>query len=348
MPNPIYRIIDANINRAGEGLRVLEDVVRFWLNNASLAEQLKSCRHRVVRTVDSLGMSLLSSRDVAGDIGFPEASANTTQGSIIETVRANSKRIEESMRILEEICKIPETAIVADHLIYQEIRYAVYEIEKEIVEALQKRAMNDRIKGLYVIADTASMGGRDEIEVVSAAIAGGASLIQLRDKSRTRAQLLPLARQIRNVCKENKVVFILNDYPDIAVLSEADGVHIGIEDLPIIEVRKLLGWDKIIGYSAPEIESAIKAEKEGADYIAAGSVFPSPTKPGRDVIGPERLEALKKVVNIPVVAIGGINSGNIHKVVNTGIAAVAVITAVLGENDVQAATRILVKKMAKL
>jgi thiamine-phosphate pyrophosphorylase len=151
--------------------------------------------------------------------------------------------------------------------------------------------------------------------------------------------LVPLARELKKVCAEYGVLFIVNDYLDLAIASDADGLHIGQEDLPIETARKMLPGDKILGCSSATLEEALKAEKEGADYVAVGSIYPTPSKPGARIAGLETLRRVKSKVSVPVVAIGGINEDNIANVISAGADAVAVINAVLGADNVKEASQ---------
>ena len=164
-------------------------------------------------------------------------------------------------------------------------------------------------------------------------------MIQLRDKLRPKGKLIPLARELKKVCAEFDVLFIVNDYLDLALASDADGLHIGQEDLPLATARRLLPGDKIVGCSSATLAEALQAEKEDADYIALGSIYPTPSKPGTRLAGLETLRQLKEKVSVPLVAIGGINEDNVAEVVNAGADAVAVISAILGADDVREASQ---------
>ncbi len=149
------------------------------------------------------------------------------------------------------------------------------------------------------------------------------------------------------MCRKSNVLFIVNDYLDIALASEADGIHIGQDDLPLSVIRKELPVDKVIGLSTSTLAQARKAEAEGVDYIAVGSIFSSPTKPKATVVGLERLRQVRKAISIPIVAIGGINRQNIGEVMAAGADSAAVISAVLNQKDMESAARQLVKEIEK-
>jgi thiamine-phosphate pyrophosphorylase len=206
---------------------------------------------------------------------------------------------------------------------------------------------------LYVLTDRDLSGGRSNEEVVEEAIAGGADAIQLRDKGYTAKQLLQEALKLRDITCKSGVPFIINDRVDVALAVDADGVHLGQDDFPITWARKLLGNDKIIGISAHNLEEAMQAEKDGADYISIGSVFPTTTKPdarvlgcGQDARAPglELIADIKRNVNIPVVAIGGIKEENVVQVAEAGADCIAVISAVVSATNIREAAKNLREK----
>ena len=199
---------------------------------------------------------------------------------------------------------------------------------------------------LYVITDR--RWGRSHLEVARAAIEGGATAIQLRDKEATTRELIEAGLALRDLTREREVAFIINDRVDVALAVDADGVHVGQDDMPATLARKLVGPDKIVGVSASTIEEALQAEADGADYISASPVFATPTKPdAAPPTGLEGLRAIVEAVRIPVVAIGGINESNVEEVIRAGAAGVAVISAVVGAPDIAAAARRLRQRIEK-
>lgn len=195
---------------------------------------------------------------------------------------------------------------------------------------------------LYVITDRLLAGGRRLEDVVRAAIAGGATAIQFREKDSPAWEAFQLGLALRGITRKAGVPFIVNDRLDLALALEADGAHVGQEDLPAREARRLLGPGRILGVSVETVEQAVRAVEEGADYLGAGSVFATATKP--DAGAPIGLGGLARIcgaVNIPVVAIGGINRGNAGEAISCGAAGVAVVSAVMAAPDVEAATRTL-------
>jgi thiamine-phosphate pyrophosphorylase len=202
---------------------------------------------------------------------------------------------------------------------------------------------------LYVITDRRLASGRSHEEVAREAIAGGATVIQLRDKEASTKELVEIGRRLRRLTAERGVTFIVNDRVDVALAVDADGVHLGQEDMPAALARQLMGPAKVIGVSAGTVEEAKRAEKEGANYLGVGPVYATVTKPDAgEPIGVEGLAEILRAVSIPVVAIGGINEGNVEEVVATGADGVAVVSAVVGAQDIEAAARRLHRKIKEI
>jgi len=197
---------------------------------------------------------------------------------------------------------------------------------------------------LYVLTAQNLSRGRPNEEVIEEAIAGGADVIQLWDKGRTTRELLQEAQKLREITREKGVPLIINDRVDLALAADADGVHLGQDDLPLEWGRKMLGDDKIIGISTQTVEQAIQAEKDGADYVAVSAIFSTPTKPDATPLGLESITDIKRNVSIPVVAIGGIKAENVVQVGAAGADCIAVISAVVSAVDIKEAARNLRKK----
>jgi len=197
----------------------------------------------------------------------------------------------------------------------------------------------------YVITDRAFSKGRSITEIVAKAIAGGAGIIQLRDKESTAKKLIQDALALRELTKEKNVIFIVNDRVDVALAVDADGVHLGQDDFPVNLARKIIREDKIIGVSVGSVEEAIQAVRDSADYVSIGSIFPTRTKPDAgDAVGIQIITEIKKYIHVPLVAIGGITADNIAEVAAAGADCAAVISAVVGADDVEAAVRCLIRR----
>lgn len=335
----MLRIIDANLNRLGEGLRVLEDIARFVLNDCRLTEELRCLRRELTKIEDLDAAKLLESRDVPGDVGIEEAARG--RPSLIAMVRANARRSQEALRVLEECSRLPE--VQWEESKFQGARFRLYELERELVLKLSRQQRRERVRGLYLVLDSEFLKGRGEIEAAEKAIRGGVRIIQLRDKHREKRELLDLALRLRELCAQGGALFIVNDHLDIALSCEADGLHIGQKDLPLTEARRYLPQSKIIGVSAHNLEEALQAESQGCDYIAVGSIYPTGTKESAVVVGLEVLRQIRQAVGLPIVAIGGINRENAAAVMSAGAQAIAVVSAVLGAADIESAVRDLIQ-----
>ena len=204
------------------------------------------------------------------------------------------------------------------------------------------------LRGLYVITDTHLIPRDRFVATVEAAVRGGATMVQLREKDTPHAEIVRLGRAVLEVTHRYGALLIVNDHPTIAKEIGADGVHVGREDPPVAETRALLGPGVIIGASCyGDIARAMAAEQEGADYVAFGTPFPSPTKPGKrtDMILGIFQEA-KRRVHVPVFAIGGITLANAKQVIDAGADGVAIVSGVFGAPDVEAAARALAQLFA--
>ena len=192
---------------------------------------------------------------------------------------------------------------------------------------------------LYLVTDRRWLGERTLWDGVEEAIRGGATLVQLREKEISSKEYLELAQRVKEVTDRHDIPLIINDRIDIALAVDADGVHLGPEDLPVPIARKLLGGGKIIGSSAASVDEALLFQAQGADYLGVGAVFPTATKRGTEKVGLEDLRGIKSAVHIPVVAIGGINAENAKPVMETGVDGVAVVSAIMNQTDIREAAR---------
>lgn len=357
------RIIDANANRLMEGLRVAEEVARFVLDDRKLTEKIKSLRGRVRKALYLLvrGDDILSSRDSAKDVGkhsYPDTEAQ--RAGIRQIITSNIKRAEEAARVLEEFCKLSSKEAGKE---FKAIRFELYDIEKELNSRLSTVDRRQLDFDLYVVTDPDVLGKRSPLEAVKQAIKGGAKMIQLRDKKAPIGQYFRWAARIAPVCKKAGVTFIVNDYIDVCIAVDADGIHLGQDDVPVSVARKLLGSGKLIGLSTHSFDQAVKGTRSGADYISIGPIFSTASKPNTKPLGLDLLKKIAKATGrsthpIPFVAIGGININNIKDVVdvcrgpvatgpykNIFCPRVAVIRAAIGEKDIASSVKKLREAM---
>ncbi|MDP3065051.1 MAG: thiamine phosphate synthase [Chloroflexota bacterium] len=208
-----------------------------------------------------------------------------------------------------------------------------------------RQGLRERMYGLYVIVDTEITGGRTPLEVAQAALRGGARMLQLRAKGADKGDVMPLARQLKQLCVSHKAVFIVNDHADLARAVEADGLHVGQHDLPVAAARHVLLPTQAIGRSNATPEEGRYSEAMGVDYVAVGAIYATGTKKSTRPAGLETLRRVKAAVHCPVIAIGGISKDNVAEVVKAGADAISVISAVSLTSDPEAAAREMVARI---
>lgn len=209
-------------------------------------------------------------------------------------------------------------------------------------------SIDRKLLRLYAVTDRAWLGDRPLSEDVEKALKGGATLLQLREKNLDTSDFINSAKEIKSVCKRYNVPLIINDNIDVAMAIGADGVHIGQEDMPASEARKILGSDAIIGVTAKTTEQAKKAFHDGADYLGSGAIFGTSTKDNAKKMEISTLKAITSSVGIPVVAIGGITADNILTLKGTGIAGTAIVSGIFAQKDIEAAARNLFHKAGEI
>jgi thiamine-phosphate pyrophosphorylase len=340
MERNVYRILDANLNRAREALRVMEEFARFILDDRGLAERIKLLRHELASAAAGFdGMKLLAVRDIAADVGRETKTvAEMSRVDSRAVAVAAGKRLTEALRALEEYGKLagPEEAAV-----FERIRYRAYELEQQVSLPRGGKQRRKQIEeaNLHVLITSALCSNRDPVKTAEEVLAAGADVIQLREKEMTDRDLLDLAGRLAELCRQRGKLFIVNDRADIAALADADGVHLGRNDLPIQQARRIVGEERIIGASAHSIEEVKDAVAECADYIGIGAMFPSSTKPQVGVQGIKLAVKAKEVTDLPLVAIGGITPENSCELSAAGIHAVAVSSAIISSPDPASAVK---------
>lgn len=350
MDNVLYRIIDANFNRAREALRVMEECCRFGLNHTTLAGRTKQCRHRLCEALSRLDRTrLLSSRDTAGDVGREmKIDGQLSRQSLEDCFTAAVKRSGEALRVLAESTQSIDSNIAA---VMEQLRFEVYAIEKETVLKAFTAAKWSNVR-LYVLIN--AFRDTPEEKVLGLAkdcIAGGADCLQLRAKDVPDKQWMNLARAFTHLCRESSVVSIINDRVDIAILSGADGVHLGQDELDVEAARQLAPMPMIVGVSTHSQQQLSSAIKSGCDYAAIGPAFPSITKPDLSIAGLEYIQTaltLLEKANIPHVAIGGISQTNINSLLEIGVKTIAVSSAVCDSTNPQKSCKVLKEMLLKI
>jgi len=345
MEQSAYRIIDANFNRAREALRVIEDFCRFSLNSAEHSGRAKELRHILCSAVMKLGIErLISSRDTVGDVGVGrKVAGQLSRVDLLDCLTAGSKRLTEALRVLSEVTQSINREVSEE---IEQLRYSVYSFEKEVF-VLSRSLEKFRSVSLYVII-TSNLPG-DILSLAGKCATGGADCIQLRAKDIETDMFFAVAKEFVEICRSQGVISIINDRADIAIASGADGVHIGQNDLPIEQVRKLELSPLIIGRSTHTLEQLRAGCVEAATYVSLGPVFPTGTKPEAEPVG---LEYVRDGVNelsdkaALAVAIGGITVKNVEKVLQAGAKRIAVCSAVTGAEDPRSACEELKDKIA--
>jgi thiamine-phosphate pyrophosphorylase len=328
-PVGTLRVLDAAANRAREGLRVVEDYVRFMLDDLT----------------DALGRvpieDRLAARETQADVGTVlTTAAERFRGSAADVLTANLARLQESLRSLEEFGKLLDADLAAA---FKQIRYQAYtvqravEITRDSIERLAKVQ-------LYVLVDGRRSAEESE-RLVRSLIDAGVGAIQLRDKQLEDRDLLERARLLRRLTQGTATLFIVNDRPDLAALARADGVHVGQEELSVKDARWIVGPEMLIGVSTHSIEQARQAVLDGANYIGVGPTFPSGTKTFERFPGIELLREVAAEIRLPAFAIGGIDRQNVAQVLAAGFSRIAVSGAVTSAGDPGQAARELLGRL---
>lgn len=346
----LIRILDAAANRAGEALRVVEDYVRFALDDRALTALCKQLRHDLTAALAPLPMpERLAARDTVHDVGTDvSTAAEMTRADLAAVAAANVRRLQESLRSLEEFGKVFDVTMATR---CEQLRYRAYTLQQQLdlfsprptaggQPPTQQQPTSHREKllrqleaaRLYVLLDAR------ESEAAFTALArslieAGVDILQLRDKQLDDRTLLARARLLRAATRDTTTLFIMNDRPDLAALAEADGVHLGQEELTVNEARRILGPTPLIGISTHNIDQARAAVTDNADYLGLGPTFPSTTKQFTDFPGLNFLRAAAQEITIPAFAIGGITAENIAEVRAAGIHRVAMSGAILNSQD---------------
>lgn len=336
------RIIDANLNRGTEALRVLEEISRFLLDDIQITENLKYIRHELNNIQENSYCELLKSRDTENDIGI--SVENPDKRSSVENIfKANIKRLQQVLRVLSEysINSPQETAL------YETLRYKTYTLEKIMWDKLKENYNKLMLenKKLYLVTNSDKFENEDDfLNAIASSLKGGVDILQFREKTMPANKILELGKKIKLLCSEYDTTFIINDRIDIAYVLQADGVHLGQDDMDVASARDILGHNAIIGVSTHAPEQAQKAVADGADYIGVGPVFTTPTKPTTKSVGLEYVKWAAENISLPAFAIGGIDSENLDEVLENGIKRVAVVRAIINsENPEDSAKQFLAK-----
>jgi thiamine-phosphate pyrophosphorylase len=333
----VYRILDANLNRAREGLRIIEEWCRFGLNDAKLSGEFKYLRQEIAiwHTVE-----LRLARDTLGDPGtdltHPQEERRTNMTALLQ---ANFCRVQEAFRVIEEYGKLYQPNMGQA---FKQMRYHVYTLENSLMGD-QRRQLLWR-SHLYLVTSPAD----NLLDVVETALKGGLTILQYREKIADDILRLQLAQQLRKLCHNYNALLIVNDRVDLALAVDADGVHLGQKDLPIATTRQLLGTQKLIGRSTTNAVEMADAIAEGADYIGVGPVYETPTKAGKAAAGLEYVSYAAKNCQIPWFAIGGIDTSNVNQVIDAGAKRVAVVRSLMESEQPTLVTQYFLSQLQRI
>jgi thiamine-phosphate pyrophosphorylase len=333
----VYRILDANLDRAREGLRIIEEWCRFGLNNSQLAGECKRMRQEVASWH---APELHSARDTINDPGTELTHPQEEQrASVKSLLQANFCRVEEALRVLEEYGKLYHPNMGKA---FKQMRYRVYTLESNLM-GYQRQQILLRSR-LYLVTSPSEK----LLEIVEAALKGGLTLVQYRDKTADDAVRIEQAEKLRQLCHAYNAIFIINDRVDLALATDADGVHLGQQDMPVAIARQLLGPHRLIGRSTTNREEMQRAIAEGADYIGVGPVYETPTKIGKPAAGLEYVSYAAKNCPIPWFAIGGIDANNINNVIDAGAKRVAVVRSIMQSEQPTLVTQYLLSQLNRV
>jgi thiamine-phosphate pyrophosphorylase len=331
MTYSIARILDANLDRAREALRIIEEWCRFGLNDPILTETCKKMRQSVAQwhTVD-----LKIARDTPNDQGTQLSHPQEeTRRSVTHLLSANLGRLQESLRVLEEYGKLYQENM---GFAFKELRYQAYTLESQLIAA--ERLQKLRQASLYLVTSPCD----HLFSVVEAALQGGLKLVQYRDKNQEDGIRWENAAKLSQLCHDYGALFLVNDRVDLAIAVKADGVHLGQQDLPVKVAREILGNQAIIGQSTTNLEEMARALAQNPDYIGIGPVYATPTKAGKAPVGLSYIEYAVKNCPIPWFAIGGIDLTNYNEVRQAGAQQIAVVRAIMEADDPKSVTQQLI------
>jgi thiamine-phosphate pyrophosphorylase len=334
-PSAIKRILDANLDRAREGLRIMEEWCRFALNNRKLTAECKEMRQELARWhTPELRMARDTLGDTGTDLTHPQ---EETRHNLEHLLRANFCRVQEALRVLEEYGKLYQVSMGTA---FKQIRYRVYILESNLWLYSRHHKFNNA--PLYLVTSAQD----NLLQVVEAALKGGLSLVQYRDKNTDDVLRLANAEKLCQLCHDYGALFIVNDRVDVALAVSADGVHLGQQDLPVAVAREILGVGRIIGRSTTNPQEMQKALAEGADYIGVGPVYETPTKAGKTAAGLEYVSYVAQNCSLPWFAIGGINLDNLEQVLRAGARRVSVVRAIMEADNPTSTTQQFLSRLS--
>lgn len=323
----VLRILDANANRCAEGLRVVEEIARFAMGNEALFIKLKGIRHSVRRGMEALAGAPYRFRESASDVGKGSGTVSESyRGSLSDVAGANFSRSEEALRVLEEFGKLVGPEPAAE---FKRLRFELYGLERNFFEGDEGAGKLPPAPFLYGILDRGRIPRSRLARSCGEMVKGGVDIVQYRAKSLSRGEARADLLSILPVASEGSVPVIVNDDPELAAETGAAGVHLGRGDPPPSFARSVMGSGGILGVTVHSMEELENISLGEIDYVAAGSIFPSPTKPDTPAVGLDFLRRVRESLRKPLVAIGGIDQANVASVLEAGADGIAMISALL-------------------
>lgn len=341
----IYRLLDAAANRACEALRVVEDGARFVLDDGYLTAEWKGLRHELMKVLGQIPMSVRCAvRETQNDVGvYLRLPQQARRENLQDVVSANLSRLQESLRSLEEGTKLIDEDL-ADQI--ESLRYRSYTLAA-VMQTTRDSHQQLKSVRLCVLLDGGT-SQREFCRLVDELIEAGVGAIQLRDKMMDDCDLLDRAQLLAERTANGGPLFFMNDRPDLAMLSGADGVHLGQTDLSVKQVRQIAGADCLVGVSTHNIEQARKAVLDGANYLGVGPVFASPTKRFSEFPGLPLVEQIAGEISLPAFAIGGLSLQNANAVLQAGAQRLAVASAVTSAPCAAEAVAVLMELLERV
>ena len=334
----VARLIDANLDRAREGLRVVEDWCRFGLDREDLVFTLKDWRQRLGRLhQDRYKKARSTSTDTGAGLGHP---AQLDRHSPRQVVAANCGRVQEALRVLEEYGRSIDAPLAKEAAA---VRYGLYDLEVTCLEATAGSNRRRRLEDCRLCLVTSPSDRL--IATVDAALRSGVAMVQYRAKDGSDLERFEEARSLAELCHQHGALFIVNDRIDLALAVDADGVHLGQDDLPTAVARRLIGTERLLGRSTHNLEQVRQANDEACDYLGLGPVNNTAVKPARAAVGSELVAHALQLSERPIFAIGGITSANLDQLTGVGCRRVAVIGAIMGADDPGAACVELLRQL---
>jgi len=333
----VCRILDANLDRAREGLRIIEEWCRFGLNSVQLTGECKQLRQELASWH---APDLRAARDTPGDPGTELTHPQEQhRASVAQLLQANFCRVEEALRVLEEYGKLynPKMGEAFKHM-----RYRVYTLETYLLGYKRQQVLAG--SQLYLVTSPSEA----LFDVVEAALEGGLTIVQYRNKTADDDIQISQSQKLRQICHKYSALFIVNDRVDLALAADADGVHLGQQDMPIAVARQLLGPQRLIGRSTTNPDEMQRAIQEGADYIGVGPVYETPTKAGKAAVGLDYVRFAAQHSAIPWFAIGGITVNNVNDVISSGATRVAVVRALMEAEQPTLVTQYFLSQLGRV